>query len=454
MKEILKYVDENTKGLISDLQALIRQPSVSAKNQGIAECAALVGKILSKSGIKSEILCLKKGVAPVVFGEVKSKKNPGKTLLFYNHYDVQPVEPIEMWTDDPFSGRVRGNKIYGRGSADDKGELITRIKAVEAFLKKTDDVPCNIKFVIEGEEETGSANIGAYLKKYRTKFACDAVIWEFGYVDAKNRPVIGLGMKGLLYVEMTAKEPSQDVHSSLAVIIKNPAWRLVEALNTLRDKTGRLLIRGWYDEVVPFSKSDLKLLENEPFDEKGFLTEYKIKEFVGGKKGLAVKKALAGDPTCNIAGFVSGYIMEGAKTVLPSSALVKIDFRLVPKMDPKKQFTRLKAHLKRNGFSDIAVKMYHGEAASRTHPDDPFVKTVKEAAEESFGSYIVNVSNAGTGPMHSFANVLDAPCVSIGSTFVFSRIHSPNEFARIDLLKKTTKCMCLIIDRFASQKRL
>ncbi len=201
---------------------------------------------------------------------------------------------------------------------------------------------------------------------------------------------------------------------------------------------------------MPFTSSDLKLLDKEPFDEKGFKIEYGIKEFVNAKKGLEVKKALAGDPTCNIAGLVSGYTMEGAKTVLPASALVKIDFRLVPKMDPKKQFARLKKHLIQNGFSDIKVRMFHGEAAARTDPNDPFVGQVRDAAKESFGSYIINVSNAGTGPMHSFVSVLKAPCVSIGSTYMFARIHSPNEFARLDLLKKTTKCMCLIINKFSS----
>ncbi|MFY9300664.1 MAG: M20/M25/M40 family metallo-hydrolase [Candidatus Nitrosotenuis sp.] len=450
MNKVLRHVDSNMAGLVSDLQALIRQPSVSAKNQGIEKCAMLVSKLLKKSGISSQILKIP-GAAPLVYGEIKSKKNPNKTLLFYNHYDVQPVEPVELWDDPPFSGKVRGNKIFGRGSADDKGELITRIKAVEAFLRQTGDVPCNIKFVIEGEEEVGSTNIGRYLKKFRKKLACDGVIWEFGYVDSKNRPVIGLGMKGLLYVELSTKESIRDAHSSLAVIIKNPAWRLIEALKTLRDESGRILIKDWYREVTPFTKSDLKLLKKEPFDEKGFKAEYKINEFVDGKMGLEVKKALAGDPTCNIAGLVSGYTLEGAKTVLPASALAKIDFRLVPKMDPKKQFARLKEHLRQHGFSDIKIRMYHGEAAARTSPQDPFVLQVKEAAKKSFGKYIVNVSNAGTGPMHSFVEVLGVPCISIGSTYIFARIHSPNEFARIDLLKKTTKCMCLIMERFSDR---
>ena len=383
-------------------------------------------------------------------GKYNQKKNPKKTLMFYNHYDVQPAEPFDLWDDPPFSGARKGNKIFGRGATDDKGELITRIKAVEACLKTTGDVPCNIKFVIEGEEETGSAHIEEYLKKYKKKFSCDGVIWEFGYVDAKNRPIIGLGMKGLLFVELSVKESKIDAHSSLAVLIKNPAWRLIEVVNTLRNSDGKVLIKGWYDEVSSFSKNDLKIIQKEPFDENVFKKEFGIKSFVGNKKGIDAKKALVGGATCNIAGFISGYAGDGAKTVLPGSALVKIDFRLIPKMDPKKQVLRLKNHLKSKGFSDVGVKVYHGEAAARTDSSHPFVSQVKDAADKSFGTSILNVSNAGTGPMHPFVEILKAPCISIGSTYMFSRIHSPNEFARIDLLKKTTKCMCEIMNNFGN----
>ena len=446
----LKYVDSHMDDLISDLQNLIRQPSVSAKNEGIEECASLVQKLLQKAGVKSEILRLKKGIAPIVYGEIKSKQNPTKTLMFYNHYDVQPAEPFDLWDDPPFSGTRKGNKIFGRGATDDKGELITRIKAVESYLKSSDDVPCNIKFVIEGEEETGSAHIEEYLKKHKQKFSCDGVIWEFGYVDSKNRPIIGLGMKGLLFVELSIRESIRDAHSSLAVLIKNPAWRLIEAINTLRDSNGKILVKDWYKEVTPLSKNDLKIIRNEPFDEQVFKKEFGVKSFVGNKKGLDAKKALVGDATCNIAGFVSGYTGDGAKTVLPGESLVKIDFRLVPKMDPKKQILRLKNHLKSKGFSDVKIKVFHGEAAARTNSSHPFVAQVKDAADKSFGESILNVSNAGTGPMHSFADVLKAPCISIGSTYMFSRIHSPNEFARVDLLQKTTKCMCLIMKNFGN----
>jgi len=443
-----KHVNSHMDDLISDLQTLIRQPSVSAKNEGIEKCAKLAQKILKKAGVKSEILRLKKGVAPIVFGEIKSKQNPGKTLMFYNHYDVQPAEPFDLWDDPPFSGIRKGNKIFGRGATDDKGELITRIKAVEAYLKTTGDVPCNIKFVIEGEEETGSAHIEDYLKKYKKKFSCDGVIWEFGYVDAKNRPIVGLGMKGLLFVELSVRESIRDAHSSLAVLIKNPAWRLIEAVHSLRNSDGKILIKDWYKEVSSFSKTDLDIIQKEPFDENIFKKEFGITSFVGNKKGMDAKTAMVGGATCNIAGFVSGYTGDGAKTVLPGSALVKIDFRLIPKMDPKKQVIRLKKHLKSNGFSDVEVKIFHGEAASRTTSSHSFVTQVKSAADKSFGNSILNVSNAGTGPMYPFVEILKSPCISIGSTYMFSRIHSPNEFARVDLLKKTTKCMCLIMENF------
>ena len=448
-KKTLLFVDKHRNELLNDLQTLIKQPSISAKNEGIEECSILVSKMLKKAGVSSEILRLNKNAAPLVFGEVKSKSNPSKTLLFYNHYDVQPVEPIEEWEYPPFSGKIIGNKIFGRGASDDKGELITRIKAVESYLQEYNDVPCNIKFCIEGEEENGSENIEKYLKKFKKKFSCDGVIWEFGYIDTKNRPIVGLGMKGLLYVELSVKESIRDAHSSFATIIKNPAWRLIDALKTLRDSDGKILIDGWSDDIVPLSQNDLKIIRKEPFDANDFKKEYGIKKFVGDKNAFEAKKALVAGPTCNIAGIESGYTGDGAKTVLPSTAKVKIDFRLVPNMDPKKQIKLLKLHLKRAGFDDVSIKVLNAEAAARTSTDEKIVDVVCDSAKKIFGDYILNISNAGTGPMHAFVDVLHAPCVSIGSSFIFCRMHSPNEFAKIDLLNKTTKCLCMLIENFS-----
>jgi acetylornithine deacetylase/succinyl-diaminopimelate desuccinylase-like protein len=451
----LNIIEIDIDKLIIDLQRLIRIPSVSAKKQNLEECAKEIVKMMKEIGISSELIYYEKDnnatkIPPVVYGEVKSKSNPnGKTILFYNHYDVQPEEPLELWDYNPFEGTIKENKIFGRGASDDKGELITRLKAVEYLLKNTGDVPCNIKFLVEGEEEIGSNNISKYINKFKNKFKNDLVIWEFGYIDQEEHPIISLGMKGLLYVEMTATGPCRDVHSSLAVLIENPAWKLVQALSTLVDKNGKILIEEWYKEIKPLTKEEVRIIENEPFDEKSFKKEYGIDEFINDINGKDAKKVLVNEPTCNIAGLISGYAGEGAKTIIPSKAIVKLDFRLVPNMDPVIQFQRLKKHLEKNGFNDIQVTWINGEASGRTEIDNPYVKLVQEAANKIFGYSIISISSAGTGPMYEFIELLKAPCISIGGTYIFSKIHSPNEYARIDMLEKTTKCMIMIINYMA-----
>ena len=409
---------------------------------------------MSNSGISSELLKLNgnsEQVSPIVYGEVKSKSNPnGKTILFYNHYDVQPVEPIELWHDDPFSGKIDGNFIYGRGASDDKGELITRIKAVEYFLDETGDVPCNVKFLVEGEEEIGSSHLEQYLSKYREKFSCDATIWEFGYIDEHERPIISLGMKGLLCVELHAKCANADLHSSLAALVENPAWRLVHALKTIRDENGKINIRNWNNDIRDFSPEELECIRQEEFDLSSFKENYGLTHVFNEDHIEETKKANVGGVTSNISGLFSGYIGEGSKTVLPSIAMAKLDFRLVPDMMPQKQFQLLREHLDNNGFKDIQLKFLSGEPACRIPLNDNFVKLVEASAIEEFGQVVKSVSSAGTGPMWYFNNILGCPCVSIGCTYKYSRIHSPNEFVRIDLLKKTTRCIGIIMEKFGN----
>ena len=462
-RDLFSYIDSRKDDLIADLQSLIRQRSVSAKKQGLEQCAAVVAGIMIKAGINTKILNLPKDgksgdqnnrAPPIVYGEVKAKKKssrPPKTLMFYNHYDVQPEDPIELWDHDPYEGVVEGDYIYGRGSSDDKGELITRIKAVEYYLKIFGDVPCNIKFLVEGEEEIGSIHVGEYLASYHDDLACDGVIWEFGYVNEQNIPIITLGMKGLLFVELISTGPNRDAHSSLAVLIENPAWKLVRALNKLTDSSGKILITDWYKEVRDLTESEKTFLQTESFDEIRFKTEYGIHSFLNNVQGIEIQRSLVSMPTCNIAGMISGYTGEGAKTIIPSTASVKIDFRLVPEMNPTVQFERLKKYLVDNGFDErsLSVRFLHGEAASRTDVNDPFVEAVSESAQEVYGGAKISVSSPATGPMDTFSKNLNVPCISIGSTFIYSKMHSPNEFARTDLLLKTTKCMCGIMDRFA-----
>jgi len=450
-------VDSEIDILTSQLQQLIRVPSISAKKQlTLIQCARLVSEIMTNSGIKSELLRLddnSEQIPPLVYGEVRSKSNPnGKTILFYNHYDVQPPEPIKLWDNDPFSGKIDGNFIFGRGASDDKGELITRIKAVEYFLKEVGDVPCNVKFIIEGEEEIGSSHLEEYLTKYREKFYCDAVIWEFGYVDEQERPIISLGMKGLLCVELNVMCANADLHSSLAVLVENPAWRLVHALKTIRDEIGTIIIKNWHDDIRDFSPEELECIKQEDFDISNFKKNYGLSNIFNENDIDEVKKAHVGGVTSNISGLFSGYVNEGSKTVLPSTAMAKLDFRLVPDMLPQKQFQLLREHLDKNGFKDIELKFLSGEPACRIPLNNEFVKLVEMCAIEEYGKVVKSISSAGTGPMWYFNKILECPCVSIGCTYKYSRIHSPNEFARIDLIKKTTKCIGNIMEKFGKSK--
>jgi acetylornithine deacetylase/succinyl-diaminopimelate desuccinylase-like protein len=455
--------------VITDLQILIKQPSVSAKNQGLVECANLIVRLMRKAGITAKLLYLDNNLLqpveddidpssssssppPIVYGEVRSKSNPnGRTILFYNHYDVQPIEPVELWNEDPFSGKVEGNFIFGRGSADDKGELITRIKAVEYYLSKKGDLPCNVKFIVEGEEEVGSTHLSKYLSLYKDKFKCDGVIWESGFIDTLGRPIISLGQKGILSIEIISKGPNKDVHSSLAVLIENPAWRLIRALDTLRDDKGKILVKDWYKEVRDFTYEELSFINKEQFDEDALKREYGIVNFLNNIEGIEVKKAFEGIPTCNISGLASGYSGKGSKTVIPSTAIARLDFRLVPDMIPQVQFTRLKEHLKEHGFDsgDINIRFLNGEPASRTPVNHPFVNIVKDAAMEVYGDVVINVSAAGTGPMYYFDKLLGVPCICIGGTDISNRSHSPNEYMKIDSLKKTITCISVILEKFA-----
>ncbi len=461
------FNDDQMNNLIADLQILIRQPSISATGEGLEQCAILLTNMMNSAGIKSELLYLDiedqignkitNQISPVVFGEIKSKSNPdARTIMFYNHYDVQPVDPIEKWNDDPFSGKVIDNLIYGRGSSDDKGELITRLKAVEFFLQKTGDVPCNIKFLVEGEEEIGSPNLFKYVQKFKQKLDSDLVIWESGYVDKSNRAIISLGQKGILNTEIKVNGPSRDIHSSMAVAIENPAWKLVNLLSLLYDsREGKILIDGWADETRPLKEKELQILADEPFNEEAFKKDYGIGNFINNQSPYEVKKSLATAPSCNISGIVSGYTKKGVKTILPSTASVKLDFRLVPDMNPKVQFDKLVNFLRKKGFKeeDVSVKYLSGEPAYRTPLDNQYVKLIVDSASKIFDGVVLNISSSGTGPMYVFKELLNVDSICIGSTILPNRMHSPNEFTDLRLLNKGTNCFIEIIKNFSYYRK-
>jgi acetylornithine deacetylase/succinyl-diaminopimelate desuccinylase-like protein len=449
LQKIYEYIDSNHKNFIKDLVRLVKQPSVSARNEGIQECAKMTEEMLKKVGFSTKFIQEKKGY-PVVYGELKAKK-PNKTLLFYDHYDVQPPEPLEEWMSDPFSGEIREGKIYGRGVSDNKGNTISRLKVVQAFLETIGEVPVNIKFVIEGEEEIGSPNLPSIIKKYKDLFSADAAIWEFGGTDRHGRPLIYLGLKGVLSVELEAKGASRDVHSANAPLIPNPAWRLIWALNTLKNEKDEILIGGFYDDVETPSTEEIECLKDIPFEEEEEKKELGLKEFLHEVSGLDALKALLYKPTCTINGFLSGYTGAGSKTVLPNKATVKLDFRLVPRQMPEKIFRKLVRHLKTSGFGDINVIEHGSTEPVKTPTNDKFVQTVVKTAEKVYNKKaVVYPTSAGSGPMHLFRNWLGYPIVSVGCAHAESRGHAPNENITVDGFVQGTKFIAAIIQDFAS----
>ncbi|MGB9676405.1 MAG: M20/M25/M40 family metallo-hydrolase [Candidatus Bathyarchaeales archaeon] len=451
LREVYKHIDANADAFVQDLVKLVRQPSVSAKGEGIEECADLVEEMLQKVGFSTKILRQKKG-NPVVYGELKSK-SAKKTLLFYNHYDVQPPEPIEKWIYPPFSGKIVDGKIFGRGATDNKGNFVSRLKAVQSLLDVTGDLPINIKFFVEGEEEIGSPNLEPIIKENNSLFSADAAIWEFGGTNRQGRPHLYLGLKGVLSVEIMAYGASKDVHSANAPLIVNPAWRLVWALNLLKAADEKILIDGFYENVLPPSADEIECLKEIPFEEEEIKDELEIKEFLGKKRGQEALKALLFQPTCTINGLISGYTGKGSKTVLPHEAAVKLDFRLVPNQKPEEIYTKLVSHLKKNGFGDLKIIQHGSTEPSRTPISDPFVRFVARTAEKIYGKKaVVYPTSAGSGPMHLFRNFLGYPVVSVGCGHPEANEHAPNENLKIESFIQGIKFIATLISNFSRER--
>jgi acetylornithine deacetylase/succinyl-diaminopimelate desuccinylase-like protein len=449
MKKYDSYLQDNLNKSISELSQYCTQPSVAAQNWGLQECAALTAEMLKKRGFSVEIIS--SGGAPVVFGERHGRSN--KTILFYNHYDVQPAEPLDLWESPPFEPTLRDGKLFARGVSDDKGHLVSRLFAIDSLLENNAELPCNIKFVIEGEEEISSVHLKDFVINQVDKLKADACIWEFGGVDHREVPVQYLGLRGICYVELSVETAKIDVHSGLGgSIFPNAAWRLVWALTTLKGEDERIRLPGHYDPVKPPSERDRKLMEALPETAEEYKTRYGVHHFLRNLKGgVDLRIAEVFEPTCTICGLTSGYQGEGSKTVLPARASAKVDFRLVPDQTPEQVLHSLRTHLDNEGFQDIQIKFLGGEEPAQTDPDDPFVALVVETARPVYGQpmQIVPLSG-GSGPNHVFAHYLHLPIVSAGIGYPGSQGHAPNENIRLDLYLKGAMHIARILEVFGA----
>jgi len=448
LNELFKYIDRNTDRFIEDLRILCQQPSVSSQKRGIDECVDLLEKIMEDIGLEVRIFEIKNG-NPIIFGELRSGSSK-ECLGFYNHYDVQPPDPLDEWEFPPFNPVIKDGKLYARGASDDKGDLISRLEAVRAFLEVRGDVPVSLKFLIEGEEESGSPHLPDFVRENADLLKADGYLWEGEGVDMKGRPIVTLGAKGILHVEFRTKGPKVDVHSSRAPLVPNPAWRLVWMLSMLKGPDEKIKIPGWYDDVVPPDEEDMRLLEEAPFDEEADKRELGLKEYLLGVTGVESLKTLLFSPTCNISGFLSGYTGPGTKTVLPSEAFARVDFRLVVAQKPDILFKKLKNYLRENGFDDVTVIKHSAYEAAKTPVNDPFVTRVVKIAKRIYGlKPVIWPTAAGTGPLYVIRNWLGIPVVSAGGAgYSGSRIHAPNENIRLKDYIRSIKYMVALINSY------
>jgi acetylornithine deacetylase/succinyl-diaminopimelate desuccinylase-like protein len=342
-----------------------------------------------------------------------------------------------LWESPPYAGDIRDGRFYARGVADDRGDFLSRVLAVRAYQATMGDLPLRLRWLVEGEEEVGSPHLEPVVKQHAAELQADWCAWEGSSRDQLERLRIVCGVKGMLYVELHATGPNRDAHSGMGGVLPNPAWRLVMALSTLRDDKGNFVMDGLDELVDPPTEQDKRAVEALPFDDQKSRAIYGLDNWQRGLSGRDVQFAELFDPTANIAGFHSGYGGEGSKTIVPSTAMVKMDFRLVPHQTPEKMLELLRAHFDRRGYSDVEIVKLGQLYPAKIAVDSPLVLMSVEAWHD-LGEEDISVSpiTGGSGPMSLIATDLGIPTVMTGGVgFAESRIHSPNESVRLEDFK-------------------
>jgi acetylornithine deacetylase/succinyl-diaminopimelate desuccinylase-like protein len=411
-----------------------------------------VESLLSEAGFNTQQLSVE-GAPPAVYGELRGRSP--FTLLLYNHYDVQPADPLDLWQSPPFEPTVRDDKLYARGVCDNKGEIATRLAAVRALLSVNGELPITLRWIIEGEEEVGSPHFAAIAKQHAELLRAVGCLWEGTGFDIQDRPVLWLGTKGLLYVQLEVQGTGRDAHSGQAPILPSAAWRLVQALASLRGRDGRVRIPGFYETVRSATGAELVALANQPDMDEEWKTAFQVEEFVDGLTGMALRERLAFTPTSNIAGLLSGYTEEGVKTVLPAKAMAKMDFRLVPDQDPEDILAKLRAHLDAEGFEDVKVIQLGGAEPVVTPIHHPFVQRIAAIAAEfaqkpPSTSPIIGGTLPLLGALRRYVGVpgLSAPG---NPSYWASGPHAPNEHIRLKDIPRAVRFNCYMFDALAAE---
>lgn len=435
MLDALDYAQQNAEAFRAELFDFLRIPSVSAKSEHDTDthrAAEWLSERLVRAGLEAEVI--ETPGHPVVLGEWRGAEG-APTVLIYGHYDVQPAEPLELWTSPAFEPTVRDGRIYARGSADDKGQLHMHVKALESWLAATGTLPVNVIVVAEGEEEVGSPNLVPFVERLRERLACDAVVISDSAMFDEGLPSLLFSLRGLAYVEIHARAASGDLHSgAYGGAVGNPATALARMLATLHDPDGRIAIPGFYDDVLEWDEHTRASIQALPFDEERFRTSVGAPALTG-EAGWSTLERLWIRPTCEVNGLLSGYTGEGAKTVLPAEAMAKVSFRLVPDQEPKRVARLLEEHL--GSVCPVGVEVevveLHGGYPWRADPSGPLFEAAGRALEAAFGAQPVLVGEGGSIPIvGDFERILGVPALLVGFALPACNMHAPNEWFTIE----------------------
>jgi acetylornithine deacetylase/succinyl-diaminopimelate desuccinylase-like protein len=435
MDNIVDFINVNRDRYVDELKRYLAIPSISAlpAHAGdVRNCAEWTADEMRRIGLQNVRIEETPG-HPAVYAEWVGA-NGAPTILFYGHYDVQPVDPLNLWTSPPFEATVRDGEIYARGAADDKGQVFMHFKAVEAHLKQNGRLPVNMKFLIEGEEEVGSANLDNYVREHKGQLGADVVVISDSPMFDRGIPSICYGLRGLTYFQIDLRGSKTDLHSgSFGGAVANPAMVLAQMLAQMKDKSGRIKIDGFYDDVLPLREEERQEFARLPFNERKYRQDLGVPKLFG-ETGFTTLERVWARPTFEVNGLLSGFTGEGAKTVLPAVAMAKVSMRLVPNQDPQKIGDLFEAYLRKVAPKTVELKItrMHGGKPWMTAFDNPFVQAAGRAIERGFGQRPVFNREGGSIPVVStFQEELNLPCVLFGVGLPDENAHAPDE--KLDL---------------------
>jgi len=453
-EKILGYLDSHRKEHVDQLVAFLKIPSISSQSdhdEDTRRAAAFVADELKELGLTVEVIDL--GGHPLIYAETEIRPDR-KTLLFYGHYDVQPVDPLDLWDTPPFEPRIENDIIYARGACDDKGQVYTHLKAVEAYIRQGIDLPVNVKFIIEGEEESGGESIYKYTEQNPEKLACDAIVVSDTALYNESTPGICYSLKGLAYMEIQVSGPGMDLHSgSYGGTVQNPGNALAEIVAKLKDTDGRCLIPGFYDDVLELDQE-----ERDGFAELGYTDQILCQETGApaafGEKGFTTLERMWARPTCDVNGLASGYGGEGAKTIIPARAMAKVSMRLVPNQEPEKIAKAFTDYVMSIAPAGVKVEVidHHGANPVLVPRKSDMMKAGLAALEQGFGAKPVFIREGGSIPIvGTFQACLKSPVLLLGYGLSTDNIHSPNEKFHLDNFWRGARTSAILLEEAAKQ---